>query len=293
MPPHPQSRPSAFTALAELVEQHYVLTERATAYAEVIRGHARELDALLSDRDTANRRLHELVPDKHLAIRDPSPPRSSPAGSSSAACAPVVAPRRAGGIARIERRPDNLAVVAIEPTFGDPDETRPFLLAAARHAAGADALVLDLRCCGGGDTGTAALVHGWLLGPEQVHLGVFEKRGEPAISYDSDPSIGVWFGGPVVILTSSRTFSGGEDLAYVQQALGRARVVGERTGGGAHPVEHFPLPPGRLCQIPVARSVIAATGSNWEGTGVLPDLECAAEDALEYAVSTLRGWCRP
>lgn len=65
--------------------------------------------------------------------------------------------------------------------------------------------------------------------------------------------------------------------------------MGERTGGGAHPVEHFALPGGYRCQIPVARSVIAATGSNWEGTGVTPDIVCDAEEALEQALARIAG----
>src|SRR4029079_3846467 len=40
---------------------------------------------------------------------------------------------------------------------------------------------------------------------------------------------------PVYVLTSKYTFSGGEDFAYSVQALGRAKIVGEVTGGGAHP----------------------------------------------------------
>ncbi len=269
---------SPFTALADLVEDRYVLTDRAAAYAQIIREHAAELDALLPDREAANRRLHDLVPDKHLSIR------ATPASGAGAARPP----RRAGGLASIERRPDNLAVVAVRPTFGAPKETRPFLYAAASHVRDAGALVLDLRECDGGDTETAALIHGWLLGPDPVLLGWFEHRGRPTEDYVGDVSLGLTFDRPVAILTSARTFSGGEDLAYLQQALGRAVVVGETTGGGAHPVEHFPLPGGRLCQIPVARSVIAATGSNWEGVGVRPEIACAAGEALTYAVSALR-----
>jgi len=41
---------------------------------------------------------------------------------------------------------------------------------------------------------------------------------------------------PVFVLTSPMTFSGGEELAYDLQALKRAVVVGEVTGGGANPV---------------------------------------------------------
>lgn len=38
----------------------------------------------------------------------------------------------------------------------------------------------------------------------------------------------------VYVLTANFTFSGAEQLAYDLQACGRATVVGEVTGGGAH-----------------------------------------------------------
>ena len=64
---------------------------------------------------------------------------------------------------------------------------------------------------------------------------------------------------------------------------GRATVVGEVTGGGAHPVsghridEHFTI------GVPFARAVNPISKKNWEGTGVLPDVSVAAADALTTA----------
>lgn len=184
-------------------------------------------------------------------------------------------------------RADRVALVAIRPFFGGPDVALPHLRAVATLCREAAALVLDLRECGGGDTDTAALIHGWLLGPDRVTLGRFERRGMPSVPYVSDVSLGEHFDGPLAVLTPTRTFSGGEDLSYVQQSLGRATVFGEQTGGGAHPVEHFALPGELVCQVPIARSVIAATGSNWEGSGVTPDVPCPTEDALDLALSSL------
>ena len=90
---------------------------------------------------------------------------------------------------------------------------------------------------------------------------------------------------PVSVLVGARTFSGGEEVAYDLQALGRARVVGETSGGGAHPRVGFPLTDVLQAHVPVARSVNAVTGGNWEGVGVVPDLPCAAHDALDVALA--------
>jgi C-terminal processing protease CtpA/Prc len=87
----------------------------------------------------------------------------------------------------------------------------------------------------------------------------------------------------VCVLTSSTTFSGGEALAYDLQAHGRAVVLGETTRGGAHPSIMVPLTEQIELRLPVARTISAATGSNWEGVGVQPDIALPAADALDVA----------
>ena len=90
---------------------------------------------------------------------------------------------------------------------------------------------------------------------------------------------------PVDVLTSARTFSGGEELAYDLQALGRARVVGETTAWRRPPARGLrPHARTSSCTCPIARSVNAVTGTNWEGVGVVPDVACPADEALSRAV---------
>lgn len=273
-----QGSPSVevFEVFADLVEEHYVLADRAAVYAERIRAGAAELAGRLPDIVATNSALHHLVPDRHLALRDHDRAASRP--TPGAAIDPAT-----GGIRHVGDLGSGICLVEIHPVFAAPEIVLPHLRHLARQTSGARGMVLDLRRCFGGDTDTAALIHGWFLGPRSIRIGRFEHRGRPSQDYRSNPAAGVYFAGGLRILTSAATFSGGEDLAYVLQALGRGRVVGERTGGGAHPVEHFGLPGGRMCQIPVARSVIDVTGSNWEGVGVIPDTACPAEEALERA----------
>src|SRR5262249_10427141 len=105
-----------------------------------------------------------------------------------------------------------------------------------------------------------------------------------------DSVAGRRFGGkkPIYVLTSSQTFSGGEEFTYDLQALERAVVVGERTAGGAHltaPVridDHFTL------RVPFARAVNPITHTDWEGVGVMPAVEATAVDALQVALARLR-----
>jgi C-terminal processing protease CtpA/Prc len=87
----------------------------------------------------------------------------------------------------------------------------------------------------------------------------------------------------VYVLTSGTTFSGGEQLSYDLQQLGRATIVGEQTRGGAHVREGFIVHPHLEATISVAEAVNPKTGGNWEGTGVTPDVPTTAEQALDAA----------
>ena len=88
---------------------------------------------------------------------------------------------------------------------------------------------------------------------------------------------------PVFVLTSSVTASGGEGLTYDLQALKRAVVVGEVTTGGANPGGPEQLGHHFLVNMPKGQVVSAATGTNWEGVGVKPDIPVPAADALTKA----------
>lgn len=88
---------------------------------------------------------------------------------------------------------------------------------------------------------------------------------------------------PVYILISDYTFSGAEDFSYTMQSQGRAIIIGEVTGGGAHPTQLFPLNKGYSIGIPFARTINPITKTNWEGIGVQPDIKIKADNALEKA----------
>jgi len=89
---------------------------------------------------------------------------------------------------------------------------------------------------------------------------------------------------PLFVLISGKTFSAAEYLAYDLKVRGRATLVGEPTGGGAHSVDLFPVGDLFEIYIPTARAVNPITGSNWEGTGIEPDVVVPSEKALDTAI---------
>lgn len=89
---------------------------------------------------------------------------------------------------------------------------------------------------------------------------------------------------PVYVLTSRRTFSAAEEFTYNLKNMERATIVGETTGGGAHPVNSVSFPELQIrISLPFGRAINPITGTNWEGTGVEPDVAVAADDALDKA----------
>ena len=157
--------------------------------------------------------------------------------------------------------------------------------------ADADALVLDVRECRGGDPDSVQLLLSHVVGDEPVRLVDIESRAEGVHQRWTHPVAARRFGPdrPLVVLTSAATFSGGEELAFDVQLLGRGRVVGERTRGGANPREGVAVHPELELAVPVARALHPRDGSSWEGVGVQPDVECPADEALDRALALLRG----
>jgi len=164
-------------------------------------------------------------------------------------------------------------------------DTRRFEQALVR-VSGADGLIIDLRECFGGDRDAVRLVASYFFEPPFL-LQIEEEVGKPAAEIWAHDRIEGkrLLTMPVIVLTSKRTASGGESLAYLLQQHGRAKMVGEKTFGAAHAVKTFDLSDGFRAFIPRVRPIHPKTRTNWEGTGVKPDLAVAAEEALEVGVA--------
>ncbi|HEY5351305.1 MAG TPA: S41 family peptidase [Streptosporangiaceae bacterium] len=234
------------------------------------------------------RDLQSLNGDQHLRLLHSAaelPERGDEAAELEAMSA--YADRTSGGIARAERLDGNIGYLDVRPLLFPPALAGEAVAAAMTLIAPTDALLIDVRRCLGGSPDMVAMLCSYLFGGEPVHL--IDVLDRPAAdgttkvrqSWTMPFTPGRRFGPdkPVFVLTSGTTFSGAEELSYDLQQLGRAVVVGEATRGGAHPTERFRIRPHLQAAIPVARSLSPATGGNWEGTGVLPDVAVPAGEA--------------
>ncbi|MFT4843868.1 MAG: tetratricopeptide (TPR) repeat protein [Planctomycetota bacterium] len=83
---------------------------------------------------------------------------------------------------------------------------------------------------------------------------------------------------------SRNTFSGAEEFTYNLKTRKRATIIGETTRGGANPCRRMPIDQRFELFVPVGRAINPVTMSNWEGSGIAPDVACAAADALTAAM---------
>lgn len=95
------------------------------------------------------------------------------------------------------------------------------------------------------------------------------------------------FTGPIQVLTSHGTFSGGEECAYDLQTQKRATLVGETTGGGAHPGGVVLIGHDLMAFIPRGRPINPVTHDDWEKIGVKPDVAVPAAEAMKTAYVAL------
>jgi hypothetical protein len=296
------------TAALALLRANYVFPELAGQAATAIEARlaAGEYDDLdeITLTELVTRHLREACDDKHLALRLGGGPPGPPPGSEKPEGpmgpkgpeepkdpqARRLEMRNRGrldnfGIRRVERLDGNVGYLDVR-RVAMPANAGPAISAAMELVAGTYALIIDLRHNGGGAVDGVVFWCSYLFDDRPTHLNdIFHADTGETRQFWALPYVpgSRYVDKPVYVLSSSHTFSGGEDFCYTLQALGRATVIGETTGGGAHPTRGFPISPAVHIAVPFARSVNPVTGTNWQGTGVVPDVAVPEDQARDVA----------
>jgi len=276
------------SALQKLTDS-YVYPEMAKKMVDAVRSRIarKEYDAITSGRTLANTladHLREVSHDKHLRVLFSYEPLPSGQGNNPE-LARLQSEFNNFGFARVERLPGNVGYLDLRG-FSSDAEVREIAAGAMNVLANTRALIVDLRQNGGGSPFTVAFLSSYLFAG-RVHLNdLYWRVPNRTDSFYTEAEVpGRRFGPdkPVYVLTSNRTFSAAEEFTYNLQSLKRATIVGEITGGGAHPGgpqrinDHFAI------WIPTGRAINPITKKNWEGTGVVPDVAVAPTLALKTA----------
>lgn len=273
---------------ADAVQAEYVIADHAETVAASLRrltqsasptDACREKEAFASELQAF---LRETSDDPHYAVDA----TTADAGTDDWVTEWYAEGKQTGyGVERVEILEGNIGFVRIS-SFYDLEHAGPRLAAAFELISETDGLILDLRRNGGGSPETAdPLV--WSFLPEDATPPLqLESRLQtfPKATRTPPPWGTYGTGRPLVVLIDARTFSAPEAVSYSLQSAGRAIIVGEPSGGGAHMLgDAISIGNGLDLYIPDTRPVSPVTGTNWEGQGVLPDHQAPSETALQTA----------
>ncbi|UCE59221.1 MAG: S41 family peptidase [Phycisphaerales bacterium] len=275
--------------IADELLSGYIFEDVAKAMTEDIRGRLAkgDYDAVEYSYPFAQRLTDDLRAvshDKHLRVI-PRIPMTRRGEQMDRPGDRAPKPEDNYGFVKTEILPDNVGYIKFNQFEGSPD-ARPTAAAAMAFVANTDALIFDVTENGGGDGNMITFLCGYLF-DKPVHLNTFESRGAGIVidTYSDEEVPGKHYGQdkPVYVLTSAYTFSAAEEFTYDLKHLKRATIVGETTGGGAHPVRFLTLNKYFILKVPHGRAVNPITKTNWEGVGVIPHVEVPADKAKETA----------
>jgi retinol-binding protein 3 len=292
------TRQKAIDAISDRLTDYYVYPDVAAKMVQAIQDHQKHgdyrsitdgnefADALATD-------LRAVSHDQHLHVSYEPFILPGDTGSSAGPRQPDPAEqerfrsmleRQNCTFSKLEVLDHNIGYIKFG-AFPPPDICGPTVVAAMNFLAHTDALIFDLRDNHGGDPNMVDFMVSYLF-RQSTHVNDLTNRHDNEThQYWTLP----WVPGPrltdqpVYVLTSHQTFSGGEEFTFDLQTQKRATIVGETTGGGAHPVrglsagDHFSI------GVPFGRPINPLTHGDWEGKGVEPDVKVSPAEALATA----------
>jgi hypothetical protein len=300
-------RTAMIDALVAELNDHYVFPDKARQFEAILRQREQEgrydktRDGYrLATQLTAD--IHGIAKDQHLKVRfapgldliaeEGRPPAATQAEweQHTNFLERLMMRRAAAREVKVERLRQKVGYLKIS-SFPDLLPVADRFGAAMDELADTEGLIVDLRRNLGGDPQAVALLVSYFVDqPTRLNDMWDRDTGNTVQQWTHDRLAGKPYGGskPVLILVGPRTASAGEDFAYTMQALERATVIGDRTWGGAHPMSFYRIGEHFFAQIPNKRTISPITGTNWEGTGVKPDIAAVPDQALGVARDMMR-----
>ncbi len=289
------TRTAVIDSLISELNNDYVFAETAKKMETDLRARqtSKDYDSITSARAFAEKLtadLQSVSKDKHLRVRfsaQPIPIRKERREPTEAERAESrwFSQRVNYGFEKVERLNGNVGYIDLRG-FSDHEAGAETVSAAMTLVGNTEALIFDLRQNGGGSPAMVALISSYLFGDKPVHLNsLYWRKGDKTEEFWTKPSSATktFPNKDIYVLTSNRTFSGAEEFSYNLKNLKRATIIGETTGGGAHPGGTVRLADHFGAFIPSGRAINPITKTNWEGTGVEPDIKVPKDQALKVA----------
>ncbi len=279
--------------LSELLNEQYVFPDVAKTTGEHLAKQlkAGRFDACTDVKSFAMALTDEaqsITSDKHMRVR-PAPPKDAPTASIEQQVDGRLEDMEWGranmaGFASAQKLDGNIGYLDLRG-FAHPQDGAPVADHYMALLGTSDAIIIDLRKNGGGSPEMVQYLCSYFF-DKKIHLNsLYWREGDRTNEFwtlekvggEKMPEV------PLFVLTSNRTFSGAEEFSYNMQTQKRATLVGETTGGGANPGGSMPINDKLMVFIPTGRAINPITKTNWEGVGVVPEVQVPAGEALDKA----------
>ena len=295
------------------INKYYVSADVAKQLEAGLRNHVRQGDydnitSAFDLVDTLDIHMQAISKDAHLKLgysHKPGPPVTKEPAISLDTLEKLEEDRKAAieknfGFEKVQRLPGNIGYLALG-SFERPVFSGEMAGNAMSFLANTDALIIDLRASRGGSADMVVFVASYFFdGAEPAYLGDWYTRAENGVqqcwTYPYLPGVR-YLNKDLYILVSKRSFSAVEGFASIMQHHKKALIVGDPTRGGTHPGSFVPVHPNFAVFVPlswfiyptgtptypIGRPVYPTNKSDYHGTGLKPDIEVPAAQALKAA----------
>jgi hypothetical protein len=293
----PAARSAAIGQIVSAVEKDYVFPDRVPAIVAKLKdGLAQRYDtadpSVFAERVTTD--LRAASNDRHMYLNY-TPDEFAAAGvggtdqKESAELEAIhrrTAVRANHGLARMDILPGNVRYLQITGFQWVDDQTGAAYDAAMRFLRDGDAVIIDLRGNGGGSHAAVRYLLSHFMDGDTLDI-TFLQAGEPpsqSRTLEYLPA-GRLKGKPLYVLIDRYVGSAAEAFAYDVQQFRLGTLIGATTAGAANNNRFFPIAPGFMLSVSFGRPVHPVSQSNWEKSGVSPDVPVDPSRALDTAQS--------
>lgn len=290
----PADKKQVVDNLSKEMVARYVVKSRAEEVAKTIRANlaSGSYDGIETGKDFAvklSAEVNAICKDAHLRIRfsdNTLPERKEPGQPSQKEIDADEKYTRIinAGFETVKRMSGNIGYIEFFG-FQDPKAADRTIQASMQFVQETDALIFDIRQNGGGDPETVRRLCNYLFDKPTHINSLLVRTGDKTntVDFKTGKANGKVYSKPIYVLVSKRTGSGAEEFAYDLQNQHRAIIIGESTWGGANPGGTVRLTDHFSAFIPIGMAQNPITKTNWEGTGVTPDVKCDPKAALNTA----------
>lgn len=164
----------------------------------------------------------------------------------------------------------------------------PIVMCAYNKIRNCNKIIFDLRKNGGGSPGLVRFMQSFLFDKKTL-LNELYWRIKGTDTYEIEKfytytkkeleeftkmnNLSLFIDKQIFVLVSPNTFSAAEEFAYNLQNRKRAIIVGETTAGGANPGHVTNIDTKTRIFIPSGRAYNPISKTNWDGSGVIPDIQ--------------------